>query len=253
MARMSVRSMSMSSTSRKIARSRQLVNKAAQLLRKRNGGATGAPLAARGFRPFPYGRRYVTTDPPELKYIDVAQQDQAITNTGGVVLLNAVATGTDVTGRVGRKINMKSLKIGVNVFNQANVSSNLSIGVTVKISIVYDSQPNGSGTVPTYTTIYKTAHPYSPLNLDNRDRFKVLWTKNFVVAAYTTSASSLLATGSPTNTTRVGYKKMNLPVIFGGTGATIGDIQTGALYITAVADVSLGAAFDYNSRIRFIG
>lgn len=226
-------------------KTRQGVTKASQLLKRRQ--ARLSPM-------FPSGigapSSYINRDSPELKVIDVAQQDQALVAGGSVTLLNGVATGTDITNRVGRKLNIKSLKIGVNVFNQANVSSNLSIGVSCKVSIIYDSQPNGAA--PAYTAIYNVAHPLSPLNLNNRDRFKVLWTKNFVVGSYTTSAGSLLATGSPTNSTKTGYKKCNLPVIFGGTGATIADIQTGAIYICAVADVSLGAAFDYNSRIRFV-
>lgn len=231
----------------RIAKSRQLVARATQLLARRGTGPLRAPLATRGFGPISYGRRL---NNPELKYVDNAANDQGILAGGSLVLMNGVATGTDVTNRVGRKIMMKNMRVYVNMFNAGGTAQSYPIGVSGKISLVYDSQPNG-GAAPTYTTIYKTAHPGSPLNLDNRDRFKVLWTKNFVITSYTIAASNLTA-GSPTNVTRAGYKKCNLPVIFGGIGNTQGDIQTGAVYLTAVVDANNGAAFDYNVRIRYI-
>lgn len=230
----------------KVTKSRQLVRKASQLLARRMGSTPSAPLASRGFRPFTYGRR---VDTPELKYIDTSAVDQGILAAGSLVLMNGCATGTTVTTRVGRKIVMKSITININTFNAGATSQSYPIGVSGKISLVYDSQPNG-GAAPGYTSIYKSAHPTSPLNLDNRDRYKVLWTKNFVVGSYEIAASKLTA-GSPTNSTRKGYKKCNLPVIFGGDGSTQADIQTGALYLTAVVDANLGAAFDYFVRVRY--
>jgi len=230
----------------KVTRSRQLVKRAGQILARRMGGPPSAPLASRGFRPFSYGRGVNT---PELKYIDSNAVDQGITVAGALVLVNGCATGTTVTTRVGRKIVMKSISISINMFNAGGITQSYPIGVSGKISLVYDTQPNG-GAAPGYTSIYKVAHPTSPLNLDNRDRYKVIWTKNFGIASYEIAASKLSA-GSPNNMAKKGYKRCNLPVIFGGDGATQADIQTGALYLTAVVDANLGAAFDYFVRVRY--
>jgi len=231
----------------KITKSRQLVRKASQLLARRMGGTASAPLASRGFRPFTYGGRGVNA--PELKYIDTAAVDQGIAAAGALVLVNGCATGTTVITRVGRKIVMKSITVSVNMFNAGAAAQTYPIGVSGKISLIYDSQPNGA-TAPGYTSIYQIAHPTSPLNLSNRDRYKVLWTKNFVIPSYEIAGGKIVG-GSPTNVTRKGYKKCNLPVIFGGDGSTQADIQTGALYLTAIVDANLGAAFDYYIRVRY--
>lgn len=223
--------------SKGISKKRQVARKAALLLAKRTLSSN----------PMPYAR---ASDRGELKYVDTSANDQGILSTGGVVLCNGTATGTDYTNRIGRKIMMKSIRIYVNMFNAGSTTQSYPIGVSGKISLVYDTQPNGA-TAPTYTAIYNSAHPGSPLNLNNRDRFKVLWTKNFVIGSYAIS-SSILSAGSPTNVTRQTYKKVNLPVIYGGTTAAQADIQTGAVYLCAVVDANNGAAFDYNIRIRYI-
>jgi len=246
MARTSLKYKSFSSR-RKAAASNRLAARAALILGKRVGGGLGAPLATRGFRPYRYG----AGNGPELKFVDKTQVDVVLTTTGFVTALNLMATGTDISNRVGRKVMLKSVLLSSNFYNSIAALSAAVQGGMGKVSIVYDSQPNGAAALPAYTDIYVNNTPHAPLNLNNRDRFKVLWTKTWQVAPYTLNAAPAIIAGAPQNAIRKGYKKLNLPVIFGNTGGTIGDIQTGSLLLCVGVDVNNTTSFDYYTRVRY--
>jgi len=232
---------------RKAIRANSLVRKAAILLRGKAGRYSTAPLASRGFQ----GYRYGGGTRGELKYVDNLDNDELIVHTGTVVPINLLASGTAVNERVGRKVVLKSCLVNFTVKNVIGVNTNALQGAIVKVSLIYDSQPNGAIAPAAYNDIYSTAHPTSPLNLNNRDRFKVLWSKYAQIGSYLISGAGSLATGAPQHAIRTCFKKMNLPVIFGGAGGSIGDIQTGALLLCFTADVANMSMCDYYTRVRY--
>jgi len=233
------------SGSYKTARSRQLVNKAAQLLRSRMAGASRAPLRTRGF----YGT-YTRRGRDELKVIDSGPITGNNPSAGGLTLLNGVSSGTDYTARIGRRTVMKSILF--RFYLVPNISAtNGALGDVVRMMLVYDCQSNAAA--PAVGDILAGGAPTfdSPMNLNNRDRFKILADKYYTIGSWLYTGTSLTA-GSPRPVAAKIYKKMNLEVIFGGTGSTVGSIQTGAVYCLLISLNNSISTSVFNSRIRFI-
>jgi len=204
-------------------------------------GPSAAPLRTGGFGP-----RYAG----ELKAIDITGEGICVSGSTSVDLLNAVATGTDFTDRVGRKIMMKSIFIRGWLKGQ-DISNGSPLGNLCRLILVYDRQSNGAA--PSMDAILKTTEAQSQLKLDNRDRFTVLVDKAIALGTITNVATQAVA-GSPTCRAIKIYKRLNLEVQFSGTTAAIGSIATGALYLISVGSqtTSDGHSFVYTSRIRFV-
>jgi len=209
-----------------------------------------APPRTGGFRgqtaPF---RRAIA----ERKVIDVDANDYTCSTAGSITLLNGVAVGSDYTDRVGRKIRLKSLYIR-GMVGRDSILDNFQQGPCLaRLLIVSDSQTNGAA--PLLTDILKEATSTSQLNLNNRDRFKVLIDKQYVVAPIVTSTTNQYATsGSPTNYSIKKYKKLNHEVLFNGTSSTVGSISTGAIWMVWVGDKADDTAQPTGAvsvRIRF--
>lgn len=232
-------------TSRKIAAARIAVSRANAVLKARSSMPSGSygPPASRGFYNFGGGRN-------ELKFVDVFDANKAVLTGGEIFLLNGIATGTDISNRVGRKVCMKSLIFNANVFNVATTANALQ-GIMIRHMIIYDSQPNSSATVPAVTDILSAATTLSPLNLNNRDRFKVIYDKRSQIGSFVINGTPTLAAGSPYNVFWNKYRKLNHDVIFSGVNATIGNIGTGAMYLLVIGDFAAVAQHDYHIRIRF--
>lgn len=182
----------------------------------------------------------------ELKTVDVDQANYVADTTGSVTLLNGVATGTDFTDRIGRKTIMKSLYIQGYVSAIDNtVSNNLS-----RLIVVYDNQSNGGA--PAVLDVLKQATSISQINLNNRDRFKILVNKTFPIAAIDNTATQALA-GSPTIHKVKIFKRLKHEVLFNGTGATIASIATGSLYLITIGNTAAGTGGNFNlsTRVRF--
>jgi len=244
MARTIVRTISTSGTSRKIAASRRLVRKASALLRARSSRTPRAPFRTGGF----YGL-YSRRGRDELKVIDSGSNITAVPSAGQILLINGVSQGTDYNARIGRKILLKSLLVRFTLTPNSGVT-NGSVGDIVRIMIVYDSQTNG--TQPVVADILQTSTFDDPINLTNRDRFKILTDKFLTMGAFTMTGTPALATGSPQPKYFKIYKKFNLDVIFGGTGNTVGSVQTGGIFLFIMSLNNQITNLTHNSRIRFI-
>lgn len=199
-----------------------------------------APLRTGGF----FGTRRTIT---EKKTVDVNATNINLVNTESVTLLNGIATGTDFTDRVGRKVILKSLFIRWAVVPQdQTVTDN-----TCRMCIVYDSQTNGAA--PTYSDVFKEGNPLSQLNLNNRDRFQVLWDKCIQMSYLNNTATQALS-GNKTVANGKKFKPLKHEMIFGGTAATVSSIQTGSIYLICLgsAVANAGHVFAFTSRIRFV-
>jgi len=228
------------------AKARKLAAAAAAVSRARaaivSSRRSYTPIARRGFygqwnRPGALG--------PELKTIDVTSGPAAFATTGAVLLLNGVATGTDYNTRVGRKILLKSMNFKLSTY----INSACPNGDIIRTMIVYDTQANGAA--PTVANILQTVAWDSPMNLDNRDRFKVLYDKYRSIPAYNYAAGAI-TTGDFSSPLVKVYKRLSYDVNFSGTGATVGSIATGSVYLLTISFNGSGVGYYVNSRIRFI-
>lgn len=177
---------------------------------------------------------------------DVSGSNVTSLAAGALTLLNGISQGTDYTNRIGRKIMMKSLLFRFSIF--PNTAASSPQGNIVRVLLVCDLQANAAAAIP--ADVLQTVDYQSPLNLNNRDRFKIFWDK-FLMLEANYYPAFILTAGSPSAHMRQIYKKMNIEVINVGTGATIGSIQTGALYVLVISKVD-GTVYDFNSRVRFL-
>lgn len=208
-----------------------------------------------------YDGAYRVGGGPERKFIDQQGAFNYNTQTVGagssglsgvpiIEVFNAVVQGTDSITRIGRKIMMTSL--------QLRYDCNVSLAATgvppaglqagdIRLLVVYDSQTNGAA--PIYSDILQATTTGSaftaPMNLNNRERFKVIFDK----------IRHLDPQGPASQSFKL-YKKCRLPVIFNsGNAGTVADIQTGGVFLMTISTVQATAAAANGgflwTRVRF--
>lgn len=213
-------------------------------------GVKGTQLATRGFKGG-YGK-----NTGELKAVTISSTFQ-VNTAGSISALCIPATGTDISSRIGRKITLKNLYIKGTFFNEpaGGVTDN-TVGMNVgRMIVLIDWQPNGA--FPAVTDILTSASPWAHLNLNNRDRFKIIIDKMFTLEPYKVAAGINLYTfGSPQAITFKKYKKLNIDTIFNGTSMAddIATVNSGALLMFWVGNRTSGTAdgnFVGETRVRY--
>jgi hypothetical protein len=204
------------------------------------------PLRSIGYRP----------NMVERKVQDINTGTIQANTTGTFSLLCLPIVGADFNQRVGRKIIMKS--VFIRGYVRTEQSGTLAVANTIsqqaRMILFVDLQPNGA--TPATTDLLVEATTASQLNLNYRDRFKILCDKEYVFDPYTFN------TGATTSQSSVGrqiwsvkkYKKITQETIFGTSAGTIADINSGALYMFWIGSNPTGAT-DVNavlsSRVRY--
>lgn len=225
-------------TKKSVAAAKAL-RRAAAVFRERNPSIIGTPYGT------PFGVR--TGGGSELKFIDTLLANSPIPAAGALTLVNGVAQGTDFTNRIGRKTVIKSLLFNASVVY--NAAGSLPIGDICRLMVVWDSQANSAA--PAVTDILATADPYSGMNLNNRDRFQIIWDKRFAMNPATYAAGALTA-GAPNTKWITKYKRCHKECIFSNTGATIASIQTGSIYFLQISQNTANCSTNMYIRIRFV-
>lgn len=194
----------------------------------------------------------------EKKVVDIAPTQYSPETTGTQLqLLNGCIAGSQNYNRIGRKIHMKSLQIHGEIHN-----TDASSGpVVVRLLIVYDKQSNGAA--PTLAMIITSqtiagatsSSVFDMVNLDNRDRFEIIRDKYYPLGVIDNTATQTYANGP-------GNCVVNEFIPLGGrettynagTAGTVGDIQSGALYMFLVSNqtAAAGATSVLGFRTRFI-
>lgn len=239
MVKYTLRTTNTSGRTSKVAASRKLVTKAAQLLRSRNAMYPRAPLSTRGY----YGN-YYRRGRDELKYVDT-QTVGTVGSSGAVTLLNGIAQGDDITNRIGRKCMMKSLYFRMDLYP---ATTTVSDGDLVRILVVCDLQSNAAA--PTTTQILQNNSYNSPMNLDYRDRFKIILDKNITMVGGVYTAGTLTGGEAHPRLVKI-FKRLNMETVFNGTGNTIGSIATGSIYLLILARNNNATIANLYSRVRY--
>lgn len=191
------------------------------------------------------------------------------TTNDNIRTLNVVVPGTGSFNRIGRKINILSLRVwGTIYWSIGRVLATDHQGENwVRLALVWDKQPNSSGTAPTFDTIFGTTNNgggeacsiLDPLKYDNMARFKII--RNWILTPPAISCTSSVAAGVVTTTlvpTMIDefVKLPSLETTYGAAGGSLADIATGALYLVvrahkASAENFMAMSTNFKTRMRF--
>lgn len=207
------------------------------------------PMRTGGYRP----------NRVERKVSDITTATYQVNTTGSITLLAVPVLGSDFNQRIGRKILLKSVYIRGFVATEpalAPTAATSAAAQQVRMMIVSDMQPNGSA--PAITDILVAATASSQLNLNNRDRFRIITDKTYVLGPYnnvtTATQATQIASGAQIINIKK-YKKLNLEMIFNATnGGTIADIASGALFMVWIGSTAASgndANAIVSTRVRY--
>lgn len=200
---------------------------------------------------------------PELKALDNPNGVLALNSTGAILLVNAVRTGSTFCNRIGRKMEMKSIRL-VGFISPIRAQTLYDY---VRILIVYDRQTNGA--LPAIGDILQSTDQaaangtsaFSGINLNNRDRFVIIRDGRFSLPEVTGAVAPFLPgtfIDQVTPTQQIDwfckipqyltqYKADSAP-------AVIGDIATGSLLVVTLgvqAAAAEGYQLNLETRLRF--
>lgn len=186
-------------------------------------------------------RRALSFLNPEFKFLDTTVTAQAISTTANITQLTNLAQGdTDIT-RDGAQIRITAIRCsGFMVVDPTAVNS------FVRVMLVLDKQTNGA----IYTTAALLADATagdavaSPLNLDNKFRFRVLYDE--VIA---------LSAGSSSGGIKFGFflKMPNLKIRYSANVGDITDLASNSLSLFMISNEPTNVpATTFGVRIRFL-
>lgn len=230
-------------------------------------GSSKRPMKKR--RTFP--KRASPSKMGEIKGVDTDINDTSVlttTNTSGdIVALNLVRSGTNSWERIGKKVNLKSVRLT----GEANfevvpaATTGLYDTMQMRICLVWDKQPNGAA-IPNFDAIFGTTDQagteatgsvLDALKFDVMKRFTILRDHRITVPAMSFAPGT-----TPTASVAVPFD-LYVPlkdreVVFGGQSSpmTYTDIYSGGLLLVYRATaVTYGSAVvrvtDATARLRY--
>jgi len=155
----------------------------------------------------------------ELKFKDTTVSVTPSSNAftlNGATLVNGLVPDSTASGRIGRRVVIKSLLIrGFVKMAPTSVG-----GTPTRMLVIYDKQANA--TLPAMTDVLTTNEFFGVNNISNRDRFTILMDQ------YVDPVGTGTAFCQPFKF----YKTCALPVQYNaGVAGTIGDITSGSLFV----------------------
>lgn len=190
-----------------------------------------------------------------------------LNSTGEVQCLNLIRVGSSMFNRIGRKIEMRSLRIKT-ILTTLNVTRATVTPSFCRLCVIYDRQTNGA--LPPLADIFQDTsqagtnndNALSGINMDNRERFVTLIQKNFPVPQATATAGVL---------TNVFPNASSIPIVMDefrqlrgltthyradSAPAVIGDISTGSLLVTTDASPTAAGAelfqIEVSARLKYV-
>lgn len=189
--------------------------------------------------------------PAERKVLDTPQTSTAVNIAGSVTPINLVGQGTDFTQRIGRRYNITAIQLR-GLLNP-DPTNNTGTPNLLRVMIVVDNQING-GATPLITSILNAADSTSFMNLNERERYKVIYDRSFAFGPINITAGAPVSPCPGAESINV-YKKVNIPVFNEGTMALLSSISSGAVYVCTIGQAAAGVAdgtFLWSARIRFV-
>jgi len=176
----------------------------------------------------------------EYKFHDVQLTGVGLTETGTIVQLTNIAQGDTDQTRDGSQV--KLTRLDIKYFLGSHVDQPLT---QVRVMLIHDKQTNQA--------IYSLAdllvdsstsdNIVSPLNLDNKYRFRILYNK----------IHSLTNSGSNHAINRKIHKELNMRIRYDASTAAIADITSSSLSLVLISNQPVNQpAITLFSRIRYI-
>lgn len=154
------------------------------------------------------------------------------TASANAMLLNGISEGDDNTNREGRVIKM----VRVSIKAWANHQAAAGTFAACRLVLLYDRQSNG--VAPAFTNIWTAtsgnATWASQINTNSAGRYKILLDRMF----YTVGDTSMDGKAIKIN---IRFKR-GLRTLYNASGATIAQINQGALYLITMGNQNSGAA-----------
>jgi len=191
----------------------------------------------------------------------------AFNTTGNVVCVNLIQVGSSMFNRIGRKIEMKSIRLCGKINTAAVTRATLSPD-HARIMIIYDRQTNGAN--PAITDFLQdtdqagtnTTDSFSGINMNNRERFVTIMDKRFILPQATATAGVL--TNVFPNDVMIPVRVDEFRKLRGLTThykadsnpAVIGDVSTGGLFIISLSEEQASGTelfnFEFNVRLKYV-
>lgn len=178
----------------------------------------------------------------ETKHKDTYAASTSVSTVPGVVMLNDIGQGDDVVNRSGNYAVWKS--VSMRIIGEAGDSYNY-----LRCMVVWDKQP--TGVALTAAELFQDnigSDVLSPVNWDNRRRFKIVMDKTIKLDTYAESGRSPY----------IFNKTIKLPSTVGktyysGSAGLIANIKTGVLYFIYLSDsgATTHPTFRYYIRSTF--
>lgn len=194
---------------------------------------------------------------PELKAFDITTGLIDIPSTGVFSELCIPVLGNDFNNRIGRKIVNKSfyLRYYVGIKEAFGmVTANSIAPGHCRLIVFVDYQPNAA--VPAVSDLLNASTTISQVNLNNRDRFKILRDITHDFDAFNLLAADASPAWNRTMQSNEVYMKINIETIFNGNNAgNVGDITSGCIYTLWLGFNPLGGThhqMSMTTRVRYV-
>lgn len=187
-------------------------------------------------------------EPAEMHYLDWTDDPLLFDTTGSIYHINAVGLGNGITERTGSR----ALMLGVQIRGEAYPGT-IAVAALGSVMIVWDISPRG--VLPAISDILDSVSTQSFQNAVNRDRFHILYRKDYKFAGNA-------ATGLITNATNyvvdefVRFQRSS--VWTEAASGAIADCKVGALYLVTVGNKArvaspndIGGIYVVSTRVHF--
>jgi len=190
----------------------------------------------------------------------------AMNTTGTVQCINLIQVGSSMFNRIGRKIEMRSIRLVCDIDTLMVTRATTTPGLG-RIMVIYDRQTNGANPVitdflqDTDQAGTNTTTSLSGLNMNNRERFVTLIDVK-VTLPQATNTAGVLTNVFPNDLaipTRIDefrkLKGLTTHYKADSNPAVIGDLSTGGLFIISLANNQAAGtelySYDWNVRLKY--
>ncbi len=200
----------------------------------------GKPAYSRG--------QYKQSIAKERKFFDTDVADASVASTLSKTNLNIVPEGVGESERIGRKIIIEAIQVKGDV---AITASTTAAGSRVRLMLVYDKQTNIAAFGSTVLLTTDAINSYN--NLNNRKRFKVLWTETIDLSVNGGAASGAAFVMGTQKRSFELYKKVRIEIEYDA-GAQTGAVTTqtsGSVWFCQISDNNNVPTLTGTARIRY--